>query len=428
MNIRLAGKAQRMTNIRDAARDAINSAWCGYLRGSAEINRLWVASGLPYTGAEEWINSQRSVYCNQSPDTINSIPSDSPDFTGGQCDAPYTISYEFVQFNGSGAEVGRTLEIKSATGPITQITAEDRGSAWCVQIIDANFNPATCDSILGKAGASYEFQNITITRVDGSPDNCGDPPTPEPPPLETVDIPAPVTYTDDVGLPVAIPDATLKVFPPCPPTEDGLFIPVELVLPDPLPNLCGKIGIRPDIFNGIEPAVEADLCPDFQEDVGLIPSAQEQSFFELGTTVGSVPGVPEIILDGDLNETFDLSNPPMFGVLVKSRRNPNEVQSGTQLIRQDDSAPVQVIPRLATVRFQELVQTGDDDYETAFGERIDVQVVNAWVSCPSPHGAVGVVVEWQNGYEGNYTPGFRKSCCDSCAEQVTNDEQRTRCT
>lgn len=177
-----------------------------------------------------------------------SLESDPPEFTGGQCPGvAYTVTWSITETLCSSGPVNRPQPSQTVIGPVARARTE----------INPGSNP-TVEFRFGTAGGTLPIQgsgsyvspcfadvtsaldwgNFTVTRQDGLPDDCGNPPspppvlTPNPNPLPDPGYgPGEEPYADPSGKPVI----------PLPPISDPFGRPINLPdirlpdLGDPLP-------------------------------------------------------------------------------------------------------------------------------------------------------------------------------------------------
>lgn len=96
-----------------------------------------------------------------------------PPFEGGQCEVAYNITYRGTANEGSSPGSGFDA-CNNQTGPIS-ITTEVSGSLFEVQVRRGDGTVA-CSRAMPNSWTNKKAEVGSITRVDGQPDNCGDPP------------------------------------------------------------------------------------------------------------------------------------------------------------------------------------------------------------------------------------------------------------
>lgn len=184
--------------------------------------RRWARSDQSQNSAR--VNIGNYEICGPYLESIGEVPPPGfigPAFDGGQCATAYAVSYETQQYQrtnptNSGDWVVRTAFINQPSPMLGPIRLESNAFG-AVRFRDAN-NVLMSMNFGGSNGFNpngffvFRYRNLTFTRVDGLPDNCGDPepqtklpnaPTglPPLPPNITIDVPGfgPVTVTIEPG-------------------------------------------------------------------------------------------------------------------------------------------------------------------------------------------------------------------------------------
>lgn len=143
-----------------------------------------------------------------------------PPFNGGQCPVQYNVSYTVTAFfppNPSGSF--STAGTVSIFGTIKGTRVAKVGSQWNVFLVGgANGNPgASVDTTLLSIADTYDTPVATITaisRVDGQPDNCGDPNAEDDrvPPVNQIEYNTTIEVGGlDVSVPITVIRPTLDV-------------------------------------------------------------------------------------------------------------------------------------------------------------------------------------------------------------------------
>lgn len=153
--------------------------------------------------AEALMGAAYRTFCNREPP-----PPPEPSFTGGQCATMYDVTLLKNAILGNGnPKPGYPDSITvRGMGPVEGFSiTQDPGS---VQVIFVNF--ADGDDYAGNLNLPDEqFVNCAITnivRLDGLPDDCGDPPIPTPTPdpgFNEGD--TNITYTNNEGVDITVP-------------------------------------------------------------------------------------------------------------------------------------------------------------------------------------------------------------------------------
>jgi len=287
----------------------------------------------------------RSI-CNYPPDQNLEFPP--PPFEGGQCPVTYNLVRQ--AFDG-GVPFGGPVTRLGVLGPVSIVTTVT-GLTQNSEIL--NGNGSFVDGISGPAASNPLITITEISRVDGLPDDCGNVPVPLPPV-------APITINIDINY----EDGDENEFNL---TVPVIFAPVYLAFDGTLriPVTIGDLN-----FNG-----ELTIAPEFKFELTLP---------EFGG--GGSPDDPELAPSGEPG--LDEPDPPggpdgtIVGVVVRSESF-GPVRASTIF---QSNMPDILAPRIANVRF--LCRFGS---LTAWSSDIPVKGVNEYIPCPSPFGAVDVVV------------------------------------
>jgi hypothetical protein len=352
--------------------DSVRSAYCSQIRDTpqwfANLRRVVIPGGI--TDAADRFNR---VVCNTDPDDVPELPP--PDFTGGQCDcARYTVRVTFAFPAGGG-----TSEDYRGRGPFSSIRLVPDGSSQILRGVGkavwrgpgdpAGYNACgpLADRQMGgnSYGAGVTITNIQIVAApDG--DACGNPDIVLPPP-GPITINVDIDYTDNNDESVSINVPVL--FAPVYIGIDGtLNIPIEI----PAINFTGNINLNPE-FN-ITPTFPEGTGSGSPDDDDLAPSDDEG-------------------LDSEIDP--DKPDATIIGVVVRSQRSGPVPQT----ILFQSNGPDITAPRCANVRF--LCRFGS---VAAWTSDQPVKGVNEFIPCPSPFGAIDVVVNSENNWTSQFTP------------------------
>lgn len=173
---------------RQNAYDAARSVICGasgiqrvQLDLVEKVNPLYRGSALQ--DYYERINrALRSACPVPEPEPIQDL---NPGFEGGQCPGvQYGVSGTWTLFNANGSvDITSTFANFTTFGPIEIRPSDTNPAALVLFGFDAQGNPE--QQSLGGSGNTSQSIVLTsaqVTRVDGQPDNCGNPPPLPPPP------------------------------------------------------------------------------------------------------------------------------------------------------------------------------------------------------------------------------------------------------
>lgn len=423
-----------MTSLDASLRQAVKFVVCKGAAATEALARLLAATGLPTQTVVEKVEEFERRRCNRNPSNINPVPVPPPPFTGGQCEG---VSYRIVNQGrvilvGGGEFAGNFNIVVSK--PIASIE-------FFIANLDGIEAPAPNHRVGYRIGfkdgtnlengfwafsssaniASYESDSITITRTDGLPDECGDPPSPPIDPLEEWETEEDVDYTDEDDNPVTLPDVNFKFFKPCV-NLDGIRFPFEIELPGGI-KVCGKFGLRPDFSNILEPDIDFDVCPDEKQAISDVQTQELQDKFTVSPKIGTGLSTSDGEYSGLAGTSFNPDEEsPILGVIIESSRPGIQSISQTAIATSaGDVYPPLLIPRIGYVRFQCYVDT-ENGLDWSYSEPIYFKQVETFIGCPWEFGAVGVEVTWETPWDGTYRELRRKSCCDACkSDDPRND-------
>lgn len=408
----------------EGLKEAIQQAACTGAQAGGWLAGKFAVNGIPVEGIQEAIDNYRVSNCGQDPNNLPPV-SGGPPFTGGQCQGVlYTVDYtgglgyveprDFRTFDGS----------ISVTGPIEKLEWIQSGNTLTLTL----FFDGQTQSLGGRADSNpapiRTSQIENIVRVSGLPDDCGDPPAPYPDPVdENTETLPPVEWEGEDGNPFSLPNLPITFFRPCI-NLDGIRIPFQVDLP--WGRICGKIGLRPDFGNILEPDIDIDVCPEQKTDYG-IEERDVSEFFTLGEWEGSAPGFVSSWA-GQRAITFNPEGPPILGVYIEAA-SISDLDEATNIFPQNTAHPNILIPYVAQVSFEHITARASEtasgepsvSYESSFGENIRVKQNAAFVPCRWQFGAASVQVEWARGWTGRYRLAYRKSCCSACEANDPNE-------
>lgn len=350
-----------MSNFLDAVKSSALSAVCLYMGANAQAE-AWFNElspiDLPSTG--QFFN--RSICDRPEP-----LPSEPPPFSGGQCPGvEYLITFRRrtypVRGDGQCIVSESTLRSASGIGPVSlgPLEVTDLGDRlnYQQQWVFADGNDAGLGlSQLPECPAPSLF-DISVSRVDGQPDDCGNP-TPDIPPFPTEGQPLPITITyEDNDNVTVIETGDLTIFAPVVVAPVTIVAPVRVNLPDVT-------------FDGT-----LTLAPEFDIQIG--PSGIDDS---PGTTPGNPP--PE---NPDTSPTTpdDDSGRNLIGAVVSVS---NAGDSKATRIGQDGS-PDLFVPRLGLLTFRTR-----NSGAMGWTKGVDIQYTRQYV--PVPDNTFAVTAEFQ---------------------------------
>lgn len=354
-----------MASFIDEIGAAVKQTACAVIATNDAINGFMESISFP--GAESYRDTTRALrrqLCN-NPDDVVPIPS--PAFSGGQCsDVSYRVSWN-AGFVGCATGVIRENIIRGAitvTGPVTRD----------IETIPRPADPTTADNLFKINGvtvgglatktpcqpnstdgnASSVFWGLfSIIRIDGQPDDCGDPPSPIPP-----YVPSPVTvnieYEDNSQITIN-EDVDITIFAPQVNLIGGIFAPITIA------------------GNTFQLAGTVDLSPKF--DVQISPK------INIGGRGGKTDKQPSDP-DGEVPEPEE--DPGERRVIVGAVVTATSVSNRQDFLPQQGNPDIG-IPNLGYCSFY--IATND---ATSWTEDIPIKSVRSYIPCPVAAGAIDV--------------------------------------
>lgn len=242
-------------SFRDELVNGIRNGFCTILATQANYYGF-IGDVFPWLPAGYTAELMRMAYrlaCNRE-------PPDAPtaDFTGGQCFTPYTwqgtrISRRYDGLSPSdivftrGNVYGRIGAVEVFEEPGTF------GNDWRSRIPSTDASGVTTYTDLGTEPASTNiktvWQNITVTRQDGLPDNCGNPPAPTPTPEPGYNSPLiVVNYTDNSSNDVNL-NTRFTFLQPIVKIDGTIRVPLRVDVGDIGVNIRGDINLNTGDIN-----------------------------------------------------------------------------------------------------------------------------------------------------------------------------------
>lgn len=363
-----------MSNWLQSAENAVKGAFCQYLGAVDNYLGFWSELGVP---TDRISPPLREYVCDEpGPD----LPP--PPFTGGQCDGVSYIVRVFTQQPFPPNETTLNSS-QTVTGPVTsvRITSRSPRPGFEGQVDDITYVISSASPLITRntgvpTGAG--LANVTTERVDGLPDDCGDPdPFVEPLPPGGVTQPINFTYIDASDNSVNV-NADLTIFAP-------VFAPVGVFAP--------KIFV-PIRINGPNFNFNGDIqLPDLN--VEIYPSFGRPSGGSPGTDVPDEPDTPDTPTtpeDGDRKI--------LVGMLVRSQ--PVGRTSTTELLQ--PTGPNLYVPRLANAYFRIRMGRG-----LSWIGPIDVKTRDSFIPVPPDVVALTGRVDEEPGWASTVTLVFRTS-------------------
>lgn len=192
-------------SFQDELLNGLRSAWCTVLQNTGNFldalpDPIVESGDVPIARLNRWLYRQ---FCNREPPAAPTPP-----FSGGQCPTMYdvTLLKNAVLGNGDPKPGYPDSITVRGMGPVEGfIITQDPGSVQVIFVVFADGNDYAGNLNL----PDEEFVNCAITnivRLDGLPDNCGDPPPETPPPEPDYnDIDVDIEYSPDVGADITVP-------------------------------------------------------------------------------------------------------------------------------------------------------------------------------------------------------------------------------
>ena len=383
-----------MSTLRDGILSAARDAYCTQVRSSPQwfgnLRRVLTPTDLRQRAdfLIQWV-------CGEPP---NSEDWPDPPFSGGQCPVRYQVNVEgpgprgFANGACLGGDWTKTNE-NIFWGPILGIrlrsqfvcagsggVAYEGAELLChghapVPASPRSPTPIWVSGALG--GAWYSVRITSVSRIDGQPDNCGDPfpDLPDPAPISQ---PTTITYGDNNQYSLTVPI---------------IFAPVYIALDGSL-----KIPIQVDISPTFNVKGELELFPNFDLDLNFnAPNPDD------GPEGEPPPDEPT----GDGNDdkpqpSPDPEKPPedrIYAAVVRCRIEPEARPSGVY----QEVGPDIYVPRLGSVRFGSLLSG-----VMFWTEDLDVKGLTSVINCPIPWGADVVTFNAADGVVGNYAPIYTR--------------------
>lgn len=393
-----------MGNLDDAIKEALTPLVCAGAAGGGWVAGLLARGGLPVTSIENAIKSFEARVCNKNPsDLTDSVGT--PPYEGGQCSG-IQYRYDVVAIASNGATVRSNGQF--AFGALGIPYPE--GNTVKLPVEDGNRILSYFNFVPGVVATSATLENVT--RADNQPDTCGNPPT-DIDPIDEHDDEIDVDYTDENDNPVSLPDLPVRFFPPCI-WFDGIRIPFEVQTPWGVP-ICGKIGLRPDVSNILEPDLDIDVCPDEKQRREDSVPEEVDRLFDISAPIGTGGTEPEADLAGTGTISFDPENDkPVLALLVKTSKSTNSGFTQTVISNgPNDQSPNLTVPRLGWVRWK-MIANSEEGIFWDYSEPVDIVQVEQFFPCPWPDGAAGAEVTWLFPWDGTYREVRAKSCCGNC--------------
>jgi len=352
---------------------AVSQTACAIIAVNDSINGFLSEVGVPGSSAfADRTRALRRQLCNNSDDTVPVPP---PPFTGGQCTTSYRVVIRRDRFpftSGCGQFTQNNVQSSPGTilqGPISGIFARFTGaSASCggLRTVEYVVQTATGEVVVQTETETRGWWKLnevrieTVIRVDGQPDNCGDPPGTSPPPYSPSPTTVNIEYQNDENITVN-EDIDLTIFAPKLSLIGGIFAPITISGNNF--NLVGTVELTPEFKLEVNPEINFGSGGSVDN-----PSAEP---------VEPTPEPPRTndrrVIIGAIVTTTSLQNTPT-----------TQIGQG--------SNPDIFVPRLGSLSFYISTENA-----TAWTNDIDIKNLRCYVPCPAPGGAIDLAASPSSG-------------------------------
>lgn len=396
-----------MVDFSSSLKDAAKGALCSYLDGFAAFLRLpssQFGGAIPALTAEALRSALARRLCNREAPPL-ALP-----FPGGQCDTLYQVDVNATATRIGGPSAGTETADFTNTwrGPIANVRLyrpDPRGGTNDFYILGTSSNPDPAWNGFFNLGffsellfESVVINSITITRLDGLPDDCGNP-LPDTPDYarEDYSFDTDIVYTNNDGVDITIPVGVAV----------GLaYIDADLNL-----NIPVDFTFSPN-FN-FDPTFKFDIPVTFNFNTGDFNIGPPKG---VGEPPPTLPPPPDFDFDFDFDlpapppKPPDIPDPPpvdddkpLQPVILGAMVTTTSIQSGSKvsIIGQSFNPDVHV-PDLGLVSFEIRSRAGS----TAWTEDIRVKSTRAFIPCPWGGGAVRVAGTPRPGVTFTVTPVY----------------------
>lgn len=330
-------------------------------------------------------------------------------FLGGQCTA---VSYRVTGQSEATRDDGSTgpidfgsFLISDVRGPITYIGQSPTSKSSGI-LIGKNFQgQSQTFSLGGTSDTRYTFRlkSYSITRNDGQPDNCGDPPPVFPPGTPTPTDPEPPGTVINIDLPDVGP--TNITFTPVVGivyvnNEGDFIVPVTVNVAEPTINLNFDIDLGVNISRPDEPTEPIDPSPPKNPD-GRPEPRDCPPPRDCNDEPEPEPPSPE-------PPEEDRKNYRIVGVVVLSAVDRTYVPA-TEILQ--SAGPNIWAPRLGYIRF--VYQLTEED--KTYSEDIPVKLISHYIEVPQKDlRCIQVIGNPERGVSFELIPVTRKITSNSC--------------
>lgn len=381
-----------MATFSESLQNTVRGSLCGFLSDQSAleytfadaIGNIYDPSGIPGTAA--W---WKPVLCNTPPP-----PTTPPPFTGGQCLTNYQVNYIATITNTNTGQTfpqsGNAVGNGKVGGIFTRNTSTE------VQLI-IQFGVGTSSPsetvVLGAPITNSAITNFSITsvvRIDGLPDNCGNPPVPTPSPLPPGGnvTNTNITYNNNDGVDVTVPVVLIygKAYVN---VRAEVNIPVEVQL-NATANFTANVNLS---TGGITVNIGGGSGRKSSDDTECDGSGNKNRRLPPGTPNNPIPNPPDTPEPDDTESIFAAI------VTVTTVDSPKPT-----IIGQNDNPDIYA-PALGYISF--LITVGNGN-ASAWTSDIPVKNLRQFIPCPWDGGAIAVKGTPIPGVEFDITPVRRE--------------------
>lgn len=365
-----------MVGFLDAAAAAVRRSYCAATERLGVYGEIYLGGDNPVGAAAIGAaNFLHNAACDRPPP-----PATTPPFSGGQCAVLYNVNAVMTRNSGS---IQNPFNVSGqAYGPIQGVRFRNSpGNQTTLEIIGAPFGSNTT-GIYGLGGVATNFgtsetdvNGITITsvsRADGQPDTCGNPPGTRPTPSAgSGEVADNITYINNEGTEITVPVVIALGYAKID-IDGSLNIPFTLnANADVDFNISGNFNLNTgDVeYDSGNPSLPGSPCRPNSDDIGADPDDDIPD-----NPIG--PDIPDPIPDPEKPQTRKL----MVGCLVTVTQVPPQVTVIPQ-----GSNPDVYAPDVGLVNFQ--ISVGG---VTGWTEDFRVKNARQIIPCPWEGGAIGV--------------------------------------
>lgn len=364
-----------MTTFREALSDGVTNGICEILETGRNYFD-WVQDiGVPGQGIARIPTDLAYRYlCNREPPALPAPP-----FIGGQCPVLYSVQVKWdYHINDNPAERSLTDNFQ-ALGPIRGVIHRIEGPNVICKVLGAitASNPSgeyQCFESLGLAAfPGYALRSIrilSVARIDGQPDICGNPaPVPEPPDENYRQRDINITYQDNSQTNIDL-TGNFTFGSPTINLRGELTIPVRIDIGDINIPIKGELNIN-----------NPEITLDFRN-INYGPSSQPNpdNYRSPDDTPPNPPDVPDDVIPPSPDDPEDESRRVIRGVIVTT----TEIPEDFGVIFQDLNPDI-YIPNLGYINFQ--IAVGP---VTAWTVDLPVKNLRCFIPCEWEGGAISV--------------------------------------